>query len=217
LTCSLKAPAETLGLLLFGPPPLVFVPPARPRIAASSPRNSMRMVPATGVKRISLTMLRTNSIAAPPPSAISAWVSDATFSQYTSARLGCSRGPMACTNLLTVRRDQFEALAAEFTAEWNRLQVTLCGDLTMRKAELDKTKGQIERLVDALVNGTPASAVKDRLRLLEDHRLALEVEIETAVAPAPRLRAVEQPKRAALILEKPPPHTPQRIRPENRC
>jgi len=40
--------------------------------------------------------------------------------------------------------------------------------------------------VDALVNGTPASAVKDRLRLLEDRRLALEAEIETAVAPAPR-------------------------------
>ena len=33
---------------------------------------------------------------------------------------------------------------------------------------------------------------------------------------SPLLRAVEQPKCASLILEKPPPQTPQRIRPEKR-
>jgi len=131
------------------------------------------------------------------------------FSKISAAHFGCStarnKGPTSCTNLLTVRQDRlestvldglrdrlmdpvlFEAFAAEFTVEWNRLQATLSGDLTARAAELGKIKAQIERLVDALVNGTPVSAVKDRLRVLEDRRLALEAEIETAVAPAPRL------------------------------
>jgi hypothetical protein len=33
---------------------------------------------------------------------------------------------------------------------------------------------------------------------------------------SPLLRAVEHPKCASLILEKPPPQTPHRINPENR-
>jgi len=142
------------------------------------------------------------------------------FSKISAAHFGCStarnKGPTSCTNLLTVRQDRlegtvldglrdrlmdpvlFEAFAVEFTAEWNRLQATLYGDLTARKAELGKIKAQIERLVDALVNGTPASAVKDRLRMLEDRRLALEAEIETSVAPAPRLH----PNLAVVYREK---------------
>jgi len=52
---------------------------------------------------------------------------------------------------------------------------------------LTRTKRQIDRLVDALVNGTPASAVNDRLKALEARRVALEGELAVAVAPAPRL------------------------------
>jgi len=142
------------------------------------------------------------------------------FSKISAAHFGCStarnKGPTSCSNLLTVRQDRlestvldglrdrlmdpvlFEAFAAEFTVEWNRLQATLCGDLTARKAELGKIKAHIERLVDALVNGTPVSAVKDRLRMLEDRRLVLEAEIETSVTPAPRLH----PNLAVVYREK---------------
>ena len=148
------------------------------------------------------------------------------FSKISVAHFGCStarnKGPTACLNLLTVRQDRlesvvldglrdrlmdpvlFEAFAAEFTVEWNRLQETLSGDLTARKAELGKITGQIERLVDALVGGTPASAVKDRLRLLEDRRLALEAEINATVAPVPRLHpnlAVVYREKVALLAE----------------
>ena len=39
----------------------------------------------------------------------------------------------------------------------------------------------------AITEGTPASAVRDRLQALEQRRLSLEAEAETATAPAPRL------------------------------
>ena len=131
------------------------------------------------------------------------------FSKISAAHFGCStarnKGLTLCSNLLTVRQDRlestvldglrdrlmnpvlFKAFTAEFTVEWNRLQATLGGGFTARNAKLDKTKDQVERLVDALVNGTPASALKDRLRRIEDRRLALEAEIDTSVAPVPRL------------------------------
>jgi hypothetical protein len=41
--------------------------------------------------------------------------------------------------------------------------------------------------VDAIADGTPVAAVRDRLAHLEQQRLALEAAAATAVAPAPRL------------------------------
>lgn len=51
--------------------------------------------------------------------------------------------------------DLFKAFAAEFTLEWNRLQAEASGELEARKTELARVRGQLERLVDALVEGTP--------------------------------------------------------------
>jgi site-specific DNA recombinase len=134
-------------------------------------------------------------------------------SMISATHFGCStarnKGPTACTNRLSVRRDHlentvldglrerlmdpvlFEAFATEFTIEWNRLQASLAGDLTARQSELVRTKAQLEKLVDMLCNGAPVSAVKDRMQVLEERRIALEAELEAelenAVAPAPRL------------------------------
>ena len=131
------------------------------------------------------------------------------FSKISAQHFGCStarnKGPTSCTNLRTVRcdeventvldglrerlmdPDQFKIFAQEFTAEWNRLQGNSAADQTARTAELTRIKHQIERLVDALVNGTPAAAVNDRLAALEARRLTLEGEMATAQVPAPRL------------------------------
>ncbi len=56
-----------------------------------------------------------------------------------------------------------------------------------RQAELGKVRHKIERLIDALTDGTPAIAVTGRLRELEQRRLTLEAELATSEAPAPRL------------------------------
>ena len=60
-------------------------------------------------------------------------------------------------------------------------------DRTAIQAELSKINNQIERLVDALTDGTPAAAVNQRLTGLEKRRLALEAELTVGEAPAPRL------------------------------
>ena len=131
------------------------------------------------------------------------------FSKVSAQHFGCStarnKGPAACTNRRTIRRDVLEAtvldglrgrlmdpdlfkvFAEAFTAEWNRLQGEAAAAQTARADELKRVKQQIEHLVDALVAGTPAAAVKDRMAALEQRRLALEAEAATATAPAPRL------------------------------
>ena len=131
------------------------------------------------------------------------------FSMISKSHLGCStarnKGETACANRLTIRRDQLEstvldglrarlmdpalyqAFVAEFTAEWNRMQAHAAGDLGERTKELARVKDKLERLVDAICNGTPALAVKDRMRELEERRIALKHELATAIAPAPRL------------------------------
>lgn len=131
------------------------------------------------------------------------------FSKISATHFGCStarnKGPTACTNLLTVRRDVLEGtvlgalrerlmdpdlfreFVTEFTAEWNRLQAEASAGRAAQRQELDRVQGQIERLVDALTEGTPAVAVRSRMEALEARRLMLERELASAEAPAPRL------------------------------
>ena len=131
------------------------------------------------------------------------------FSKISAQHFGCStarnKGATACGNKLSIRRDVleqtvldglrhrlmapdlFKVFVSEFTTEWNRLQAASAGDITAREAEYGRVKRQVERLVDALVNGTPPAAVNDRLTALEARRLALEAEMAASVAPAPRL------------------------------
>jgi len=52
---------------------------------------------------------------------------------------------------------------------------------------LERVRRQIDRFVDAIAEGTPAAAVKGRLRELEARRLYLESQLSAAEAPAPRL------------------------------
>ena len=78
------------------------------------------------------------------------------------------------------------------------MQAHAAGDLGARTKELASIKDKLEQLVDAICNGTPAMAVKDRMRELEDRRIALESERATATAPAPRLH----PNLAILYREK---------------
>jgi hypothetical protein len=73
------------------------------------------------------------------------------------------------------------------TAEWNRMQAGAGAEIAQRRDELDRVKKQIDRLMDALMNGTPAAMVNDRLKSLDARRVVLEGELATAVAPAPRL------------------------------
>jgi site-specific DNA recombinase len=91
------------------------------------------------------------------------------FSKISQRHFGCStarnKGPTACTNLRTIRRDEleetvlgalrerlmdpdlFKAFAEAFTAEWNRLQGNTAAEQTARASNLQRVRQQIDRLV----------------------------------------------------------------------
>jgi site-specific DNA recombinase len=82
----------------------------------------------------------------------------------------------------------FRVFVGEFAAEWNRLQAEAGAGRAAQEAELEKVRRQIERLIDALADGTlPAASVRDRLADLEQRRVALENRLAAAPVPAPRL------------------------------
>jgi site-specific DNA recombinase len=81
----------------------------------------------------------------------------------------------------------FKVFVQEFTAEWNRLQAESSAGLTGKRHELAKVRQQLDRLLDAIAEGTPAAAVQDRMIALESRRQSLETELATAEEPQPRL------------------------------
>ncbi len=131
------------------------------------------------------------------------------FTKISLNHFGCAgarlKGPTTCTVLRTIRKDVLEetvmgalrqrmmapeiyhVFAQEFTAEWNRLQAEASGDQASKQAELDRVRQQLERLVDAIANGTPIGALQSRMASLEARRIALEAELANATEPAPLL------------------------------
>ena len=131
------------------------------------------------------------------------------FSKISAEHFGCStarnKGLTACSNRLTIRRDTleatvlsalrerlmdpeiFRAFVAGFTQTWNQLQAEASAGLASKRQELARIGQQIERGVDAIVNGTALTGLSERLMALEARKLKLEQELASAAAPAPRL------------------------------
>ena len=83
--------------------------------------------------------------------------------------------------------DLFKVFAQEFAAEWNRRQADAGANITRLRSEKERVCRQIDRLVDALVDGEPAARLKENLKELEQRRLQLEGELQTTAAPAAQL------------------------------
>ena len=81
----------------------------------------------------------------------------------------------------------FREFAAGFTQTWNQLQAEASAGLSARRHELVRIGQQIERGVDAIVNGTALTGLNERLMALEARKAELERELASATAPAPRL------------------------------
>ena len=58
----------------------------------------------------------------------------------------------------------YRTFAEAFVAEWNHFQGDLAAERAANEAELQRVRYQIKRLVDAIVNGTPAAAINVRLQ-----------------------------------------------------
>ena len=140
------------------------------------------------------------------------------YSKVSKHHYGCStaRNKATCDNLLVIRRDTverlvleglkehlmqpaaYQAFVDEFTREYNAkanqsevLKVSL-------KADLQRTKSEIQKLIEAIKAGVPGDALKDEMQSLQDRQKRIEEDLSAVPPPAPRLH----PNLAAIYKEK---------------
>ena len=92
----------------------------------------------------------------------------------------------------------YQAFVDEFTREYNAkanqsevLNVSL-------KADLQRTKSEIQKLIEAIKAGVPGDALKDEMQSLQDRQKRIEEDLSAVPPPAPRLH----PNLAAIYKEK---------------
>ena len=121
--------------------------------------------------------------------------------------LGCgtARTKGTCTNRLNIRRDALEAavldglrhhlmgpalfreFCEEFTREVNRLRLEETASVAAAQSELARVKRDIERTIQAILDGVPGSAVKERMGQLEARKEELTDQVARAEQPPPLL------------------------------
>ena len=126
------------------------------------------------------------------------------MSMISATHIGCSaaRNKGTCENRRTIARAELErrvlgALSSrlmdpelfavfceEFTAETNRLRRKAAAQVADRAQELARVTAAIDRLVQAIIDGTPARAVKEKIDALEARRDELEAQPRRAGEPA---------------------------------
>jgi len=130
-------------------------------------------------------------------------VCGAGFIMSSKNRLGCfgARDQGRCENHLTIRRDEVEGrvlralqetllrqdlfaeFCDEFTREMNRLRGKQRASLVAAERELARVRSEIEKIIDAIVQGVPGSEVKVRMAELQDRKDILLKQLESADEP----------------------------------
>ncbi len=129
------------------------------------------------------------------------------FIVYSREQLGCfgTRDRGTCTNKLTIsrheveervlsalqdklmRKDFFEEFCREFAREMNRLRMEQRAGLSGAKRELERVKREIQKVIEAIVDGVKGSELKDRMADLQNRKDALLKQLEVADEPRPLL------------------------------
>jgi len=129
------------------------------------------------------------------------------FVVYYRDRLGCfgTRERGTCTNKLTIprqevetrvltalqekllRKDFFEEFCREFAKEMNRLRMEQRAGLTGAKRELERVRREIEKVIDAIVQGYAGPELKARNDSLQERKEALLAQLAAADEPPPLL------------------------------
>ena len=81
----------------------------------------------------------------------------------------------------------FEAFVREFSAEVNRQRSALAREKEMLQGQLAQVTKQIDKLVEAIIEGADALAVNTRLKALERQKAGLEDRLATAPDAEPLL------------------------------
>jgi site-specific DNA recombinase len=131
------------------------------------------------------------------------------LSTIAADRFGCSNsrnnGTSVCTNRTGIARADLEGrilkvlseqlmdpelvkvFAAEYIAERNRLAASRTDDRAVKQKELSKVIKDQDLLVNAILAGTPAERIKDRMSQLEIRQNQIEKDLAAAPSP-PSLR-----------------------------
>jgi hypothetical protein len=122
-------------------------------------------------------------------------------------RLGCfgARDQGRCDNHLTIRRDEvearvlralqdkllrqdlFEEFCDEFTREMNRLRMEHRAGLSAAENEIERIEVRRKKLVESIMEGVPASEVRDELSRNAARREELKAKLAAADEPPPLL------------------------------
>ena len=140
------------------------------------------------------------------------------FSKVSKHHYGCStaRNKATCDNLLVIRRDTvemlvllglkehlmqpaaYQAFVDEFTREYNAKANHSEALKVKLKADLQRTKSEIQKLIEAIKAGVPGEALKNEMQSLQDRQKKIEEDLSVAPLPAPRLH----PNLATIYKEK---------------
>ena len=122
-------------------------------------------------------------------------------------RLMCfgARDQGTCSNRLTIRRDEveqrvlhalqekllrqdlFEEFCEEFTREMNRLRMEYRANLSSAEREIERIEARRKKLVESIMEGVPASEVRDELKANVARREELKAKLAAADEPPPLL------------------------------
>ncbi len=86
-----------------------------------------------------------------------------------------------------MRPELFQEFCAQYTREINRLRMEKTANIRMREVEFAKVTRELDKLIDAILEGVPAQRVKQRMIELESHRADLEQEALNTKLPEPYL------------------------------
>ena len=92
----------------------------------------------------------------------------------------------------------YQAFVDEFTREYNAKANQSEALKVKLKADLQRTKSEIQKLIEAIKAGVPGDALKDEMQSLQDRQKKTEEDLSAVPPPAPRLH----PNLAAIYKEK---------------
>ena len=122
------------------------------------------------------------------------------FVKVSQDRFGCAtaRNKGICGNMLTIRRDAFEAtildglqrhlmdpalctiFAEEYTRHMNRLRIERSATRSAERGELSKIDIELDRVVQAIMDGVPGKRLAEKAAQLEDRKAELERQLAAA-------------------------------------
>lgn len=129
------------------------------------------------------------------------------YSLISKDLLGCStaRNKGTCSNRMNIRRDALEAsilnrlrkhlmepelfkeFCAEFTREVNRLRIERGANLVGWQKEFERADRELNKMVDAILQGYPPLKLKDKAEKLEARKVELAELLANADEPPPLL------------------------------